>query len=290
AGLFEIATIGGIAGGFSLGGWLWRELGTARKLAGIPFTSPAFAANSFLYVLSFCVLFWGMRAISDRRSVSSAPSLLQRYRQILGNRRILEFAPAWIAINAVLGIWINVTARLLTDKMGFPGQLLVGHLSSFQAGNARAAYAVLFIVGILLWSLLSPKIRRNTAMLIGVAGLLVSCLLLFLINHQGAWNAQSIIPLAAGLGLSIMVQSGFTPAALAHLADLTEVHRNDRGAVMGLYSVFLGLGQLFGAVIGGVFVDRWGADGMVLITGLLGVFAGLLVLRLTKTEPANGSS
>ena len=44
-----------------------------------------------------------------------------------------------------------------------------------------------------------------------------------------------------------MVQSGFTPAALAHLADITETHNTDRGAIMGLYSVFLGLGQFLGA-------------------------------------------
>ncbi len=35
-GLYEIATIGGMALGFSLGGWLWRHFGTAAVVAGHP--------------------------------------------------------------------------------------------------------------------------------------------------------------------------------------------------------------------------------------------------------------
>jgi predicted MFS family arabinose efflux permease len=93
-----------------------------------------------------------------------------------------------------------------------------------------------------------------------------------------------VTPLAAALVVSIMVQSGFTPAALAHLADITENHASDRGAIMGLYSVFLGLGQFIGASIGGPFVDWLGADGMVMINILLGIFAGLLVMGLGAVE------
>lgn len=288
SGFFEVATIGGIAAGFALGGWMWRGLGTARIVAGVRLTSPAFAANAVIYILSLAILWWGVREAPRKAATAeasrSAGGILRRYFEILGRRSILEFAPAWIAVNAVLGVWINVTARLLTDQSGATGQLLVGHFSSFQAGNVRAAYAVLFIAGIVAWSLLFPNLNRITAMLIGAGGLVLSCLLLYAINHQPGWNAPTIVPLAAGLGLSIMIQSGFTPAALAHLADLTEAHRSDRGAVMGLYSVFLGLGQLLGSILGGLFVDWRGADGMALITGLLGILAGLLVLRLRKRE------
>ena len=105
-------------------------------------------------------------------------------------------------------------------------------------------------------------------MLIGTGGLFASCLILFALNHQPALDAPLVLPLAILLIFSIMVQSGFTPAALAHLADITETHAADRGAIMGLYSVFLGLGQFLGASIGGLFVDWRGADGMALITGL----------------------
>jgi MFS family permease len=280
-----------------LGGWVWREFGEARSLDGIPLTSPAFAAIALAYLLSLLILAWGTRGLPGGAARPgpgiSVWTTLQHYARILSDRNVLDFAPAWVAINGVLGIWINVTARILTDRAAFPGQLLVGHFNSFQAGNIRAAYAVVFILGILAWSLFLPrlgKVGKATAMLIGVGGLLVSCLLLSVINHQPDLNAASIFPLALGLGLSILIQSGFTPAALAHLADITEVYRGDRGAVMGLYSVFLGLGQFLGAVLGGLFVDWRGADGMALLAGLLGILAALFTLRLIRTAPVRRSA
>jgi predicted MFS family arabinose efflux permease len=53
---------------------------------------------------------------------------------------------------------------------------------------------------------------------------------------------------------------------------------------MGLYSVFLGLGQFLGASLGGPFVDLAGADGMILSTVILGVFAGGMILWLRAAE------
>jgi MFS family permease len=284
AGLFEIGTIGGIALGFSLGGWLWRTFGTAARVAGIPFTSPAFAVNALVYVASLVVLWFGFHRVKELRRASAVSSItpgetIRRYWTIIRSPRVSAFAPAWIAINAVLGIWINLSARILTDSSGFPGQILVGHFDSFSAGNIRALYAVFFILGILAWSVFFPNLRKTTAMLIGSGGLIISCLLIFWINHQPALDAPLVLPLSVLLVVSIMVQSGFTPAALAHLADITEAHDADRGAIMGLYSVFLGLGQFLGASIGGLFVDWRGADGMALITGLLGVFAGYRIIR-----------
>ena len=127
-------------------------------------------------------------------------------------------------------------------------------------------------------------------MLVGTAGLFISCLLIFLINHQPTLSSPQVFPLSVMLVISIMIQSGFTPAALAHLADITEAQTTDRGAIMGLYSVFLGLGQFLGTSIGGMFVDWRGADGMALITGLLGIFAAILIVRLQKTESIRTSS
>jgi MFS family permease len=287
-GLFEIGTIGGIALGFTLGGWLWRHFGTAAVIFGIPLTSPAFSVNAVIYLASLVVLWFGIHEIHEKRhskeAVESVGVTLQHYWRLIKSPRVLGFAPAWVAINAVLGIWINVSARILTDKIGPADQLLVGRFDSFSAGNIRAAYAVFFVLGILIWSVFFSGVKKVNAMLIGTFGLFASCLVLFAINHQPALDAPLVLPLAALLVLSIMVQSGFTPAALAHLADITEGHASDRGAIMGLYSVFLGLGQFLGTAIGGPFVDWLGADGMVLSTGLLGIFAAVLLLRLRTTE------
>ena len=47
--------------------------------------------------------------------------------------------------------------------------------------------------------------------------------------------------------VAIFFMSGATPAALGLLADVSEGFEEDRSAIMGLYSVFLGLGQVIGA-------------------------------------------
>ena len=291
AGLFEVGTIGGVAIGFVLGGWLWRTFGTAARVAGIPFTSPAFAVNSLVYLGSLVILLLGFWRVKTIRRASAVPSIspgetIRRYWVILRSPRVAGFAPAWIAINGVLGIWINLSARILTDKSKFPHQILVGQFDSVKAGNVQAIYAVFFILGILIWSIFFPTLKKTTTMLIGSAGLIVACLLIFGINHQPSMSSPWVLPFSILLVISIMVLSGFTPAALAHLADITESYGSDRGAIMGLYSVFLGLGEFFGTSLAGLFIDWRGADGMALVTGLLGVFAAWLVFRSRISDSA----
>jgi MFS family permease len=287
AGLFEVATIGGIALGFSLGGWLWRHFGTPAVVAGIPLTSPAFALNALVYLASLAVLWFGLHEVGEARRSSKTTTARETwtsYWKILTTPKVASFAPAWIAINAVLGVWINLTARILTDKGSFPGQLLVGRFDSLQAGNIRAGYAIVFVIGILLWTVVFTQIRKTTVMLIGTGGLFLTCLFLFLLNHQPSFDAPLVLPLAILLIVSILIQSGFTPAALNHLADITEDHTDDRGIIMGMYSVFFGVGQFVGSSIGGPFVDWLGADGIVLLTTILGVFAMVTLLRLRNIE------
>ncbi|MBI3912645.1 MAG: MFS transporter [Chloroflexi bacterium] len=284
-GFFEIATIGGVALGFSLGGWLWRTFGSPAIVGGIPLTSPAFALNAFIYLASLLILWFGLSEIREVKRERTSPSnhSLQRYWKLITNKSVQSFAPAWIAINAVLGVFINLTARLLTDKNAFPNQLLVGRFDSFEAGNIRALYAVIFVVGIFVWSLAFAQMQKSVVMLIGTGGLFFTCIFLFLLNHQPSLNSPLVIPLAILLVVSIIVQSGFTPAALSYLADVTENYSEDRGAIMGLYSVFLGVGQFIGASIGGPFADWGGADGIVLVTALLGIFAAVMLVRLHRS-------
>ena len=47
---------------------------------------------------------------------------------------------------------------------------------------------------------------------------------------------------------------------------MSERFPTDRGAIMGLYSVFLALGQIIGSLIGGVAADWLGIDGMFIAT------------------------
>lgn len=290
SGLFEVANILGIAIGFVLGGMVWRWFGAPAVVMGIVLTSPAFALTAIVYFVCLAVLWFGIKEVKEKRTESlkallSPIETIKHYWMLARNPLIIGFAPAWIAINAVLGIWFNTTARILTDKSGdITGQLLVGQFDSETAGWVRGGYALFFILGIAAWSIFFPKLKRSTAMLIGCAGLGASCILIALLNHQTDIHAPLTTVLAVLLVVSIMVQSSFTPAALAYLADISETQRQDRGAIMGLYSIFFGLGQAMGTALSGPFIDRSGMDGMALATGLLGVFAAFLVLRLRSVN------
>ena len=58
----------------------------------------------------------------------------------------------------------------------------------------------------------------------------------------------------------------------------------DRGLLMGLYSVFLGLGQLLGNGLAGLFAHRLGFDGLICLTAILGLVALLSLLTLLRLE------
>jgi MFS family permease len=285
-GLFEVATLAGMGAGIVLGGALWRGFGQAAVVFGIPLTSPAFAINAVIYIASLLIFWIGLSEAHEFKRtqlVVKKDNAWVHYWQLLRQPRVASFVPAWIAINAVIGVFLNLTARLLTDKRGSPGQLLMGRFDSFEAGIILGTYLGFFVLGILLWSLIFASLKKVTVMLIGIGGLFVTCLLLITINHQPGLGAPLVLPLAALLILSIMIQSGFTPAAVVHLADITEEHAGDRGVIMGLYSVFLGVGQAVG-IIGGPFADWRGVDGIILLIFLLGIFAATFLIPLHRSE------
>ena len=51
---------------------------------------------------------------------------------------------------------------------------------------------------------------------------------------------------------------------------------------MGLYSVFLGIGQLIGATTGGYFADWKGIDGLLILSAVFGVVTIASLLKLHR--------
>jgi MFS family permease len=71
---------------------------------------------------------------------------------------------------------------------------------------------------------------------------------------------------------------------LGLLADISERFPRDRGAIMGLYSVFLAIGQIAGALIGGYAAHVRGIDGMLVATVILLAVALLPLSQLRRNE------
>lgn len=278
---FELATIGGTALGGVLGALLYRQLGTI----------------SFLAVAAFYLLCWALllrvpdRPADQLHSGESHPSLLRMLRR----RDLWRFAPAWVAVNAILGVWLNNFASQLTLPCASPPtphtaelcrrfghQLLVGDFDPLTAGAIFTSFALVFSLGIVLWSLKLASMSPTRAMLISLSGALAISGLVVAVNHLGSMAALPLAVLCLLIGAALLVLSGFTPAALSMLVDLAERQAEDRGSTMGVYSVLLGVGQFLGGSLGGVFAAWMGVDGLAVLTLAFTLISAGCVLLLRE--------
>src|SRR5262249_35374802 len=128
------------------------------------------------------------------------------------NGRIMRFAPAWLAANAVLGAWFSVGPFLAA---GAPNraQFLMRSFTPGEVGMVSLVFGVLFTVGAITWGFIMPIIGRQAMLLIGVAGLGFTCVALWALNHVSEASPYSLVPvLVVMVILGVFVESGFTPA------------------------------------------------------------------------------
>jgi MFS family permease len=300
-GLFEIATFGGTISGILIGGPLFDA-----------FQNHAFTLDGLIYLLSLTILYTGMIELQQHNRDFSRPHLRRRMgqgltlvgsafknayggiRSALSSGHVLRFAPAWLAINMLPGLWLNnVTGQVVNASGRFPDQLIFGILGHVHNPGTRISLAGgvvlgIFTLGILLWSLVVSRFRRTSLMLACASALPVVVVAVYLVNHAGSLENPLIPAYLVVAIIGLMVVSGFTPAALTYLADLTEQSPVNRGAIMGLYTVLFGLGQFIGEFLGGPFGDWRGVDGLLTLTFLLGVIAIGTIgwLRLRETTQA----
>ncbi len=272
-GFYEAATVVGLASGAALGGRLYEW-----------FDGRAFTLVALVYAVSLLLFTFVRDHGCDRVATTPHSGLVRR----VLNRRIMRFAPAWLAANAVLGAWFSVGPFLAA---GTPNaeQFLMGGYRAGQIGTVFLLFGVLFTVGAIAWGFAMPAIGRQATLMWGVAGLAFTSAMLWLLNSGGGDAPRSfVVGFGLLVGVGVFVQSGFTPAALAYLAEIAEEQAQDRGAVMGLYSVLLSVGQLAGGAVAGPFAERWGATGLIVLTGLLCLIAAFTVSLLGYSERRHG--
>ena len=103
-------------------------------------------------------------------------------------------------------------------------------------------------------------------------------------NHSQTWSALVGYAVLAGGGAGLFVMAGATPAAVGLLADISEDFPGRRGAVMGLYSVFLAIGQIIGSLVAGAAAQWRGIDGMLIASFALLAIALLPLGQLRAVE------
>jgi predicted MFS family arabinose efflux permease len=145
---------------------------------------------------------------------------------------------------------------------------------------------VIFGLGLLYWGNRFKNLRRTTIILYGILGGAALVVAGLVVNR--AAELPIVITLIATFvaGFGLFVLAGATPAALGLLADISERFPHDRGAIMGLYSVFLAIGQITGALIGGYAAHLRGIDGMLVATAVLLAIALLPLSQLRRDEAA----
>jgi MFS family permease len=291
---FEAATLAGIGAGVVAAGWLYdpNGLGLGRG---------AFLLNAVIYLGSLLIYRYGVAELHHAPALATADSAgrpvdsgelrprdfsLSRYRALMRAPQVWLLAPTWIALNAVLGAWTTQSVFQLVRRptMQFADQLLMGGFEPVQVSVGLAVAGLIFFAGLFYWGGRFGTLRRTTIIAVGLAGALIMIVAAFALNHAAGWGDVPRLGLAGIAAAGLFVMAGATPAALGLLADVTESHPGDRGAIMGLYSVFLGVGQIIGAVASGTAADWAGIDGLLLASLALLIIAVLPIHRLRASE------
>ncbi|MBI2777225.1 MAG: MFS transporter [Chloroflexi bacterium] len=276
---FEGATLAGLGAGFIVAPKLFEVLGPN-----------AFFLNALFYGGSLLIYrFWVTDPAGEREALTARHTNWRRYLELVSHSHVLLLAPTWIAVNASIGLWFSQSLfQFAKANPKFPDQWLLQGFSANQITFGAICIAIVFGVGIVWWGDRFDRFRRTTIILFGIMGGLALVAAGLVINHSafeaGANPVDTGLVIVAGATLAggLFVLAGATPAAVGLLADVSEKFPGDRGAIMGLYSVFLAIGQIGGSLIGGVAADGLGMDGLLLATGGL-LLVALVPLRTLRT-------
>jgi MFS family permease len=277
---FEAATLAGLMIGFVVAGPLFEALGPV-----------AFLVNAGVYAISFAIYRWGVPADAEPEPPARAHDPgegLRRYLRILRGSHVWLLAPTWIAINATLGLYTSQTLFQIVrgPDPRFADQALMGGFTPIQVSIALGVSGLLFFAGLFWWGGRFRQLRRTSIILYGIGGGAVMLMAGLAINHLGTTFVVLLLVLIVVAGAGLFVLAGATPAAIGLLADMTEGYPADRGAIMGLYSVFLGLGQITGSLVGGVAAETAGIDGIIVASLVLLAIAVLPISSLRRYEHA----
>jgi MFS family permease len=275
---FEAATLAGLMLGFVVAGPLFAAFGPM-----------AFLMNAVLYGVSFAIYKLGVPAHAEPTPAAHGHDPdegLHRYLRILRGSHVWLLAPTWIAINATLGLYTSQTLFQLVREPDprFSEQQLMGGFGPLQISAGLAIAGLLFFAGLFYWGGKFKSMRRTSIIVYGIIGGAVMLTAAAAINHVGADPLPLLLALVAIAAAGLFVLAGATPAAIGLLADMTEAYPDDRGAIMGLYSVFLGLGQIVGSIVGGVAAQAAGLDGIFVASLVLLAIAFLPISRLRRYE------
>jgi MFS family permease len=272
---FEGATLAGLGVGFIVAPKLFEAIGPN-----------AFFLNAVVYGISFLIYWRGVKDPAGEAEAIASPHVgFARYAALIRSSHVLLLAPTWIALNASIGLWFSQSLFQFSQaNPAFPDQALMQGFDANQITAAAVVIAIVFGVGLLYWGNRFKSMRRTTIILYGIIGGAALVGAGLVVNHSAGLPLALLAGAILLAGAGLFVLAGATPAALGLLADISERFPADRGAIMGLYSVFLAIGQIAGSLIGGFAAEWRGIDGMLVATMGLLVVALVPLNRLRSQE------
>jgi len=267
---FELSLLAGLALGGIVGSRLWAGLHTG-----------AFTALALMYGVAALLLFAGSVGSVAHRWVDVWRGL----GRALATPQLRRLAPVWICMNAIIGLWLGPTLYFLLTSRSDGSQMLSGLLADDPSGLGPLlfAYALVFGTGVLVWSRVLPRIDLRRALRVSLVAMLAVSFGLLLLNHMANQSMPLRWTVTAVIAVLIMIESGFTPAALSLLAGAVGPGVG-RGAAMGIYSFLLSVGALIGSLLAGV-TGRWlEIDGLIYATLGLALVALSLLPRLGRVQ------
>ena len=261
---FELSLLAGLALGGLLAGQLWAKLG-----------AHAFGAVALVYFFSAALLYAG--AVGGRSH--GREQAVEGFLCALHHPSLQRLAPVWLCVNTIVGLWLGPTLIFLLTHKSQSSQFLDGVFLEHpdRVGWVLLGYSIIFGIGVTAWSFILPHISLRRALHVTLFAMLVVCGEFLLFNYLSSDTARWIVGVTTAL--TIMVESGFTPAALALLAGAIGAQAG-RGAAMGIYSVLLSVGAIVGSLIAAVLGRRFAVDGLIYGTLAMAIIALLFVQRL----------
>jgi MFS family permease len=273
---FELSLLGGLGIGGLIAALLWDRL-----------ESGAFSVVAVVYVMASACLWVGT---NDHRR--NAVDRVHRIRAALRDPNIRHIAPMMLCVSAIVGLWLGPTLAFLLTHVSATRQYIPGLYAHNTGGIGwlLLGYSLVFATGLLGWSRVLAHTSARRAMHIALLGMLGACVGIGLLNYSAGYSAGERWVIGMMTAALIMIESGFTPAALVWLTGALGPHTG-YGAAMGAYSVMLGMGAISGSLLAAGLAPWFAVNGLLGATVALAVVALWFLRRLTPiaAEPSGSA-
>ncbi|MGI0083469.1 MAG: MFS transporter [Nitrososphaerales archaeon] len=276
-GAYDFFTISGYGIGFVFAAFL---IGGNPNEAYLPFYLGASVALAGSVILALILK-------DSKVTLPQTFSIGSNLRKITSNPSTLSLVLTWFVLMTIIGVALTYTRELMSLLLlGQPNPIFGFGLThaNLKVDGAKIAFLIAGVAIVALsqtsFGSLSDRFGRRKIALIGQVSL-VGMLFTLIAMILTSLNRIFFFPLLGIFGLGLLA---FAPAALAELAD--SAPESGRGSTMGLYSLTVGAGTIFGPLAGGALLAHYGP--MIGLSSLFGFLAiimiGILIPRFLKRK------